>query len=62
MWAYELVSGLLPDIESEIDFIDGGSSNEGVKYQENLEDKEQEEVLLVPCRNPRRLRQVTKEY
>ena len=56
MWAYELVSGLLPDIESEIDFIDGGSSNEGVKYQENLEDKEQEEVLLVPCRNPRRLR------
>ena len=56
-WAYEPVSDLWPDIEPDGDSIDGGSRNEGIKYQENLEDQEQEEVVLVTQRNPRRLRQ-----
>ena len=36
---YEQVSGLWPDIEPDSDSSDGGSRNEGRKYQENLEDQ-----------------------
>ena len=55
-WAYEPVSDLWPDIDIDGDFSDYGSSEEGIKDQENLDGQEQEEVTLVPCRNPRRLR------
>ena len=50
------MSGLWPDIEPCIDSNDDGSSDEEIKYHDNLEDQEQEEVVLVPRRNPRRLR------
>ena len=56
-WAYEPVSNFWPDIESDSDSSNGGSSDEGSKYQENLEDQEQEEVVLFTHKNPRILRQ-----
>ena len=54
-WSYEPVSDFWPDIEPDSESSDGGSSYEGIIYQENAEDQEQEEVVLVPRRNPRRL-------
>ena len=49
-----------PDMEPDSDSSDGGSSDEGIKDQDNLEDKEREEVVFVPSRNPRTLRWVDK--
>ena len=57
-WIYEPVSYLWPDIEPDIDSNYGESRNEVIKDQDNLEVQEQEEVVLVPCRNPRRLRRL----
>ena len=54
-WVYEPVSNLWPDIEPDSYSIDYGSSDEGRKYQENLEYKEQGEVVSVPCRKPIKL-------
>ena len=51
------MSDLWTNIDPDIYSIDVGSSNKGIKDQENLEDQEQEPVLLVPRMNPRRLRQ-----
>ena len=56
-WAYEPVSDLWTDIEPDGDSSNNGSSYEGSKYQENPNYQEQEEVVLVPRRNPRRTRQ-----
>ena len=50
------MSDLWPDIETDGDSSNNESSYEGRKYQENLDYQEQEEVLLVPRRNPRRVR------
>ena len=50
------MSGLLPYIEPVSDSINDGSSDEGGKYQENPDYQEQEEVVLVSRRNPRRIR------
>ena len=36
-WAYEPLSGFCPYKEPYSDSSDGGSSNEGSKYQENLD-------------------------
>ena len=54
-WEYNPVSVVLPDIEPISDSINDGSSYEGGKDQENPYYQEQEEVVLVTCRNPRRL-------
>ena len=54
-WVYEPVSDLWPYIDPASNSSDGWSSNEGRKYQENLEDQEQEELILVPKINPRRI-------
>ena len=43
------------DIEPDSDSRDDGPSDKGRKYQENWDAQEQEEVVLVPRRNPRRL-------
>ena len=40
-WAYELVSDFWPDIEPDSDSSVDGSSDEGIKYQENLDGQEQ---------------------
>ena len=37
-WAYELVYDLWSDIEPDTDSRDNGSIDEGIKYQENLDD------------------------
>ena len=55
-WEYEPVSDLWPDIEPDSNSRDDGSSDEGIKDQENPYDQEQGEVVLVQRRNPRRLR------
>ena len=55
-WEYEPVYGLWLGIEPDNESSDGGSNDKISKDQENLEDKEQEEVVVVPLRNPRRLR------
>ena len=54
-WAYEPVSYLWSDIELDSEYIDDGLTDEGIKYQEKLDYQEQEEVVLVPRSNPRRL-------
>ena len=38
-WAYEPVSDLCPDIETDSDSRDDGSSDEVSKYQENQDDQ-----------------------
>ena len=38
-WAYKPVYDLWPDIESDSDSIDDGSSDEGIKYQDNPYDQ-----------------------
>ena len=48
---------LCPDIEPDSESSDDGSSDEVSKYQEIPDDQEQEEVIPVPRRNPRILRQ-----
>ena len=58
MWEYEPVYDLLPDIEPDSDSSNYGSSDEGSKDQENPYYQEQEELVLVPRSNPRRIRQV----
>ena len=50
------MSDLWTDIEPDGDSSYNESSYEGRKYQENLDYQEQEEVVLVPRRNPRRVR------
>ena len=55
-WAYEQVSDLWPDIYPDSDSRYYVFSDKGSKYQENQYDQEQYEVLLVPHKNPRRLR------
>ena len=55
-WEYEPVYDLWQDIEPDSESSDGGSSDEGIKDQDNTYDQEQEEVVLVPRRNQRRLR------
>ena len=55
-WAYGTLSDFWIDIEPGSDSSDGGSRNEGSKYQENPDYQEQERVVLVPLRNPRRRR------
>ena len=59
-WEYEPVSDLWPDIEPDNDSSDDGSSDEVRKYQDNPDYQEQEEVMSVPRRNPRILRQGNK--
>ena len=54
------MSGLCPDIDPDSDSTYDGSSDEVSKDQENLDDQEQEEVVSVPCGNPRRIRRVDK--
>ena len=56
-WEYELVSDLCPDLEPNSDSNDDGSSDKVIKDQGNPEDQQQEEVLSVTCRNPRRFGQ-----
>ena len=56
-WAYEPVSDLLTDIDTDSESSNEGSGDEGSKDQDNPDDQEQEGVLLVPRSNPRRLRQ-----
>ena len=60
-WAYEPVYCLWTDIEPNSDSSDDGSNNKVSKYQENPYDQEQEEVVSVPRRNPRRLRKGEKK-
>ena len=55
------MSDLCPDIEPDSDSSDYGSSDEVIKYQENTDYNEQEEVILVPLSNPRRLRRGDKK-
>ena len=55
-WEYEPVSCLWPYIEPDIESCDYGSIYELSKYQENPDSQEEEEVVSVPRRNPRRLR------
>ena len=50
------MSDFWPDIEPDSDSSDGGLRDEERKDQENLEGQEQEEVVLVHHRNPRRIR------
>ena len=50
------MSDLCPDIEPDSDSSNDGSINEGGKDQEKPEYQEQKEAVLVPCRNPRRIR------
>ena len=54
-WEYEPVYALWPYIEPDTDSSVDGSSEKGGKYQENLDDKYQEEVISDPHRNPRRI-------
>ena len=53
---YHPVSALWPDIDSDINSRNDGSSDEGINEQEKLDDQEQVKVVLVPHRNQRRLR------
>ena len=46
-----------PDVEPGSNSSDGGSIKKGRKDQEIPDDHEQEEVVSVPRRNPRRLKQ-----
>ena len=43
-WAYEPVSRFWPYIEPDSDSIVGGSSYEGSKYRDSLDDQEKEVV------------------
>ena len=54
-WSYELVSDLWPDKDRDSDSSVDGSSDEIIKDQEKFYDHEQE-VVSVPCSNPRRIR------
>ena len=47
-WAYEPVYNLWPDIDTDSESIDVGSSDRVIKDQDTLEYQEQEEVILVP--------------
>ena len=47
---------LWPYVELDSDSSDEGSTYEIVKERENQDYQEQEELVLVPRRNPRRLR------
>ena len=49
------MSDLWTDIELDSDSSYDGSRYEGIKYQENPEDQEKEEVVSVPRRTPMRL-------
>ena len=51
-WAYETVSDLWPDMVTDSDSSVDGSSDEGGKYQKNLDDQEQE-VVSYKHRNTR---------
>ena len=51
------MSDLWTYIDPDIDYSNYGPIDEGKKYQENPDYKEQEEVVLVPCRIPRWIRQ-----
>ena len=44
-----------PFVDPDSESSDNGSSDEGIKYQENTDDQEKEEVVSVPRMNPRRL-------
>ena len=55
-WEYEPVSNLCQDIDPVSDSSNYGSSDEGSKEQENPYCQEQEELVLIPRRNPRSLR------
>ena len=55
-WAYDPVSDLWPDIYPDSDSSNDRSSDEGIKDQDNPNYQEQEELVLVPHRNSRRLR------
>ena len=50
------MSYLWPNIELESDSSDDGSSDEVIKYQKRPDNKEQEYVISIPRRNPRRIR------
>ena len=50
------MSDLLPYIEPGGDSSNDGSNDEGIKDQYNPDYQGQEEVFLVPRRNPRRLK------
>ena len=54
-WEYEPVFGLWPDIYHDSESSVDGSSDEGIKYQDNLADQEQE-VVSAPFSNTRRIR------
>ena len=56
------MSDLWSDIYPDSDSSYYGASDEGSKYQDDLDDKEQEEVVLDPRRKPRRLRRGVKEH
>ena len=47
---------IFPDVDLDSDSSYYGSSNEGRKSQDNLDNKEQEELVSVIHRNPRRIR------
>ena len=49
------MSDLWPDIDPDSDSSNYGSWYEGIKYQDNPENQEQEKVLLFPHMNPRSL-------
>ena len=55
-WEYEPVTDLWTDVDPGINYSNGGSSDEVIKYQENHDDQEQEKVVSAPLNNPRRLR------
>ena len=54
-WAYEPALYLWPDVETDSDSSYYGSSDEGIKYQDNTDGREQEEVVSVMRMNSRRL-------
>ena len=55
-FSYETVSHVCPDIEPDSESSDDDSSDEVIKYQDNPDYLEQEEVVLVTRRNPRNIR------
>ena len=54
-WSYEPASDFWTNIEPDSDSSYGGSSDEVIKYQDNLEDKEKEDAVFLLRRNTRRL-------
>ena len=60
-WSYEPVSDLWPYIDTASNSSDDVSIDEGRKDQENTDDQEQDEVVSVPRRNPRKLRRGDKK-